>query len=175
MFLGKENICCFFRISVQDLADLIECLSGYDHFPVIIHFLELGFSHRDPVPVQSNHTDMMINDLHQFTGHHSIALVGRNGENRLGDHIAQRILRETDSDRAVYFGKEFKIRAVSSENGKLCVLTVDQNLFAICLDGNIIVGKLTDDVKKDLRVNSDHSSFENDTLGNSLDSQFRMH
>ena len=59
----KINAHILIHIAGKDLAYFIQCLTGYDHFLVIIRILKQYPSDRDPVAVKRNHLQRIVTDL----------------------------------------------------------------------------------------------------------------
>ena len=78
MLLGKIDVHEFIRVTGKNLTYLTESLARNDNFPVLVGITKFHISDRDPVSVKSDHSEPVISDLHELTGHHAAALISGN-------------------------------------------------------------------------------------------------
>ena len=88
MFVVKIQIYILVCVTRQDLTDLTEGLSGNDDLSVLIRIAQLHVSDRDPVSVESDHSEPVVPDLEKFACHHSAALISGDGKDRSADQVS---------------------------------------------------------------------------------------
>ena len=158
MLISKINAYKLVRISGEDLTDLIECLSGNDDLSVLIRVVQLYIADRDAVSVESYHSEPVVSDLKELTGHHTAALITGNREDRPADQVSERELGDLYFILLLNLGKIGEICSVLAENCELCFLAGDRDLFPFCKDNNVVIGKLSDNTGEDLRINCNDAS-----------------
>ena len=92
MLIRKENRYVLIRITAQDLADLVQCLSGNHYFLGRVGVLQMDLTDGNTMSVKGDHSHFLTVDLKEFTAHQLIVIVVRDGKDRLADHFLQGIL-----------------------------------------------------------------------------------
>ena len=171
----KGDIHVRFRLSADDLADLLERLAGHDHFLRRVGVFQLDLADRDPVPVKGNDLQDIVVDLKELSCHHFIRIAVRDGEDRLADHFFQRKFGDRDKVILLYGRKIGEIISRLGRDIELRLFTCDKSLaLTLGLDHDLAVRELSYDFRKDPRVQGDDPPLYDLTVNGSFDPELHV-
>ena len=131
MIFAEINKNFLLIVSGQDLTDLGEGLTWHYNLMVIIVFLELDVTDRDPVSVQGNHLEKIIFYFQKFARHHLIAVIRGYGKNGLTNCFFQGKLCQTDVLVPFDVRKIRKFLTIAALDIKYCIFAFDHSIETI--------------------------------------------
>ena len=141
---------------------------------IVIRAVQFDAADGDTVTVEGNQSQVSVLDFHEFTGHHLVAVVVGDRENRLCDDVAQCKLGNIDSVDAVDIRETREFAAVSAGNVKIDFAALYFHGFIFRTDVYIAVRKLADDRREDVRINCNKSLLINSSGDNGFNAEFHI-
>ena len=174
MLRRKENADLLLHVSAENLGDVAHGLSRNDDTAIVVGAVQLHPADRDAVSVQGDQLQEAVLYLQKLAGHHLVAVVVRDGKDRLVDEITQGVFGDIDAVHLVNLRESGEVSAVASRYRKSGLAAADADGLAHHIEMNLLLRKLPHNGGKNSGVHGNHSLLLHRAGNDSLDAELHI-